>query len=426
MKKPLVMLLAGGGGTRLGALVQHRSKPAVPFAGRYRVIDFTLSNVMHAGFDWVGVLTQYQPLSLMSHIGTGEPWNFTGRRRGVRILPPRTGLSASDWYRGTADAVWQSMDFMVPMQPERVLILSGDHIYRMDYGEMLNSHLRNRADLTVAVMEIDPRDSFRFGMVRCDLESSITGFEEKPRQTDARLASMGIYLFEWPCLVQVLSDFVGRGQAVDFGQDILPALLGRSRMKAYKFNGYWRDVGTVSSYFQANMDAIVPGSALDLDRWEICTQDDSLQGDRSPARFGKDSRIIQSLISEGCQIDGLLNRAVISPDVHIASSAVVEDSVLMHDVHVEEEAIVRGAILDKGVNVGKGAVIQGGRTQVTNQEYAKCDLEGMVVVGKNVHIPKGVRIGSAVVIEPGVGIEAFPREIPDGTTISPLENKQQS
>lgn len=424
MKKPLVMVLAGGGGTRLGVLVQHRSKPAVPFAGRYRIIDFALSNIMHAGLDWVGVLTQYNPLSLMSHIGTGQPWNFAGRRRGLRILPPRTGQAPSDWYRGTAAAVWRSMDFMEPLRPERVLILSGDHIYRMDYLKMLSDHLDSRADVTLAVMEVEPRECSRFGMVWTDADGTITRFEEKPPETETRLASMGIYLFEWSCLVEALREHVGVRQGYDFGRDVMPELLKNKRLVAHRFSGYWRDVGTIASYFHASIDAIDPASGLDLDSWEICTCEDSqLPGDRPPSQFGPSAACRDSLVSEGCWIDGSVGRSVISPEVHVASGALVEDSVLMRGVKVGRDAQVRGAIVDKNVIIGAGVVVNKVdrvSVEVENADYARCDLSGLTLIGKDSRIPPGVTLGSNVVVQAGVGEGAFSiADVPDGATVRP-------
>ena len=418
VNKPLVMLLAGGGGTRLGVLVQNRATPAVPFGGCYRIIDFALSNVMHAGLDWVGVLTQYKPLSLMSHIGVGEPWNFYGRQRGTRILPPRTGEAAADWYQGTADAIWQNIDFMESMRPERVLILSGDHIYRMDYRQMLIDHLDRKADATIAVMEVAPEEVSRFGMIWTDHQGNITRFEEKPKKTETRQASMGIYLFEWPCLMQALRDIVGTRQGVDFGHDIMPRILDSKRIVAHRFAGYWRDVGTIASFFQANMDSLDPHSGLNLDSWEICTRDDNnLLGDRPPARFGRMAACHDVLVSAGCRLDGSVNRTICSPDVSICRGAHVEDSILMHGVTVGPGAVVRQAIVDKGVWIGAGATLDGGDNSVNNQEYKKCELHGMVVVGNSVRIPDGIRIGPNVVIEAGTGAPAFHGDVKAGATV---------
>lgn len=418
MKKPLVMLLAGGGGTRLGPLVKHRAKPAVPFAGRYRIIDFALSNVMHAGFDWVGVLTQYKPLSLMRHLGVGDAWNLRGRRSGVRILPPRTGETDADWYRGTADAIWQNIDFMRQMKPERVLILSGDHIYRMDYRRMLDQHLERNADLSIAVMEVVPEDVSRFGMIWTDPQGSITRFEEKPVQADTRLASMGIYLFEWKCLVEALEQIVATRQGYDFGFDIMARLLSSRRVVAHRFDGYWRDVGTISSYYAANMDALNPDSGLDLDAWEICTRDEDDPGaDRTPTRIGCCAECRRSLVSAGGLIEGSVVDSVLSPDVRVEAGARVERSIIMDGVVVRAGAVVTGTVLDKQVEVGAGASIDAGRTGVDNERFGKCQLTGLSVIGKGVQLPAGIRIGSSVVIDSGIPTDHLPAELADGESV---------
>jgi glucose-1-phosphate adenylyltransferase len=417
------MLLAGGGGTRLGVLVKQRAKPAVPFAGNYRIIDFALSNVMHAGLDWVGVLTQYKPLSLMRHLGVGGAWNLRGRRRGVHILPPRTGEDAADWYRGTADAIWQNFEFMRNMKPERVLILSGDHIYRMDYRRMLDEHLQAKADLSIALMEVAPEDVSRFGMVWTDEKGQITRFEEKPDRADTSLASMGIYLFEWDCLAEALHEIVATRQGFDFGFDIMAQLLATRRVMAHRFCGYWRDVGTVASYFAANMDLLDPASGFDLDRWEICTRDDDgPEGDRPPTRMGRQADCRRCLISPACVVDGQVTDSILSPEVRIGAGAVVEHSILMDGVIVEPGARVVRAVIDKGALIGAGASILGGRTEVTNPRFAKCQLDGLTVIGKSACIPGGLQVGSSVVIDAGIRAAALTEDLPDGAAVLASES----
>lgn len=418
VKKPLVMLLAGGGGTRLGELVRYRAKPAVPFAGQYRIIDFALSNVMHAGFDLVGVLSQYKPISLMRHLRMGEAWNLHGQRRGVRILPPRTGDRASDWYHGTANAIWQNREFMDAQRSERILILSGDHIYRMDYRKMLAEHLERRADLTIATMPVEPADVSRFGMIWTDESGRIVRFEEKPAQADTDLASMGVYLFEWECLMSALREIVATGQGDDFGQHIMPRLLASRRVCAHRFDGYWRDVGTVSSYFAANLDALDPQSGLDLDNWEICTQADFDQdGVSPPVRYNAGADCAQSLVSPGCVVDGAVIRSVLSPGVQVGRGARVEESILFNGVKVGAGAVLRRAVVDKYTRIGAGTVLDGGRDQIPNRDHARCQLAGMVVIGKRAAIPEGIHIGSNVVIEGGVGEDALFKKVPDGATV---------
>jgi len=292
----------------------------------------------------------------------------------------------------------------------------------MDYQQMLAEHLESRADVTLAVMEVEKKDCSRFGIVWTDGAGNVTRFEEKPAETETRLASMGIYLFEWPCLVEALHEYVGVRQGVDFGSDVMPQLLNDKRLVAYRFSGYWRDVGTLSSYFQASQDAINPASGLDLDSWEICTSEDGLlRGDRPPARFGSQSAGRDSLVSQGCRIDGAINRAVISPEVSIAASARVEDSVLMAGVRVGPGAVIRGAVIDKDVQIGAGVVINGRSSEhpvVTNAEYPRCDLDGLTLIGKGSRIPDGISLGANVVVQPGVDPGAFSQsQVPDGSTI---------
>jgi len=418
VKNPLVLLLAGGGGTRLGELVRYRAKPAVPFAGQYRIIDFTLSNVMHAGFDLVGVLSQYKPISLMRHLRMGEAWNLHGLRRGVRILPPRTGDRASDWYHGTANAVWQNREFMDAQRPERVLILSGDHIYRMDYRKMLAEHIERRADLTIATMPVEPQDASRFGMIWTDDSGRIIRFEEKPAQADTDLASMGVYLFERDCLEYALDEIVATGQGDDFGKHIMPRLLSSHKVCAHRFEGYWRDVGTISSYFKANQDALDPQTGLDLDAWEICTQADVDQyGVSPPVRYTQGADCTQSLISAGCMVGGTVVRSLLSHDVQIHAGARVEESILFNGVTVESGASVRRAIVDKHTRIGANAVLDGGRDQTPNPDHVRCQLAGMVVIGKRATVPPGIRIGSNVVIEGQVDEQAYSGNVPDGATV---------
>ena len=418
MKKPLAMLLAGGGGTRLGVLVKHRAKPAVPFCGRYRIIDFVLSNIMHAGLDWVGVMTQYKPLSLMRHLGVGGAWNLRGRRRGVRILPPRTGEDAADWYKGTADAIWQNFDFMDQMKPERVLILSGDHIYRMDYQRMLEEHLDRRADVSIAVMEVAEQDVSRFGMIWTDPHGVITRFEEKPASADTRLASMGIYLFEWECLAEALREIVATRKGFDFGFDIMAQLLGKRKVIAHRFDGYWRDVGTIASYYAANMDALDPASGFDLDSWQICTRDeDDPGGDRPPSRIGRPAQVSRSLIAAGCQIEGQVINSILSPHVCVEAGALVRDSILMDRVRVGAQAELIGVVADKQVQIGAKARVHGGVDASVNPRYQKCQLEGLTVIGKAACLPAEIVVGSNVVIEAGMGEAAFDLVVPDGSAV---------
>lgn len=419
MSGTVAMLLAGGGGTRLGVLVERRSKPAVPFGGRYRIIDMVLSNLMHAAIDWVGVATQYQPLSLMSHIGTGRAWNYQGRGRGLRILPPRTGLAASDWYRGTADAVWQSMDFLRPLRPERVLVVSGDHIYRMNYRLMEQFHLQVGAEVTLAVLEVAAGDCSRFGMVWIDELGMVRHFEEKPDRADTRLASMGIYLFNWECLVDVLQRVVGSGGGTDFGRHVFPELLRRRRVAAYRFDGYWRDVGTVSAYYQANLDILdTAASGLRLDDWQVCTNQQSPGCADAPAAWlGPRAEIEQVRLAAGCRVEGRVSRSVLSTGVRVGRGAVVSDSVLLDGVVVQPGARVTRAVVDKNAVIGRQAVVAGGRGGEAGEPYRRCRLDGLVLVGAGARLPAGVRLEKNVVVHADTPAEDFPAVVPAGSLV---------
>ncbi len=302
MNPTLVMLLAGGVGSRLNILGAARAKPAVPFGGLYRIIDFTLSNAMNSGLSTVGVLTQYKPLSLMEHIGTGEPWDFIGRSRGAKILPPRTGQQDSDWYKGTADAVRQNIDFIESHAPARVLILSGDHIYKMDYAALLDFHEQRHADLTIGMMTVPREETHHFGIGITGEAGQIIEWEEKPQNARSDLASMGIYAFETEYLLRIL-----RSESEhDFGKHIIPAAIAGDRVFAYRFSGYWRDVGTLRAYWEANMDLLNPDSGLNIDTWGLRTnvEEEGRLGDRPPAFIARGAAVKRSVLSPGCRVSG--------------------------------------------------------------------------------------------------------------------------
>ncbi|HEX9652764.1 MAG TPA: sugar phosphate nucleotidyltransferase, partial [bacterium] len=344
----LVMLLAGGVGSRLSILGHMRAKPAVPFGGMYRIIDFTLSNIMNSGLDFVGVLTQYKPLSLMEHIGTGMPWDFIGRSRGTKILPPRTGQKESDWYKGTADAVRQNIDFIENRHADRILILSGDHIYKMDYSNLIQFHDNKKADLTIGMMPVPWEDTIHFGIGITDDDNRIIAWEEKPAKARNNLASMGIYVFSGDYLLSLLRSH----KEHDFGKDIIPAALEKDRVFAYPFAGYWRDVGTLKAYWDANMDLLDPEvSGLNLATWGLRTnvEEDGRISDRPPTQFLSKSSVTNSVISPGCVIEGKVVNSILSPGVYVAQGAKVLDSVVMHDSRILAGAEVTKCILDKKV-----------------------------------------------------------------------------
>ena len=341
----LVLLLAGGIGSRLNLLVGRRAKPAVPFGGIYRIIDFSLSNVMNSGLTRVGVLTQYKPLSLMSHIGDGSAWDFTGRTRGVKILPPRTGEQASDWYKGTADAIRQNIDFILANPSEQVVVLSGDHIYRMDFDAMISYHQHKRADITIGMMVVPKSEIHQFGAGIIDNENRIVDWEEKPKVPRTNLASMGIYVFDTQYLLRTLER--DRSE-VDFGMDIIPRAINEDRVFAYPFYGYWRDVGTIQSYWETNMDIIRENSGISPEEWEIRPNPEygGRPMDRAPARFMPGSKVSSSLVSAGCIIEGTVINSVLSPGVWVKKGAMVSNSVIFEDCVLGEQAKVDLAILD--------------------------------------------------------------------------------
>ncbi len=415
----VVMLLAGGVGSRLSILASERAKPAVPFGGAFRIIDFTLSNVMHSGLELVGLLTQYRPLSLMDHVRNGEPWDLIGRERGVKILPPHTGKQDSDWYKGTADAIYQNLPFLEGYKPDKVLILSGDHIYRMDYEQMIATHEARRADVTIGALPVPWEETHRFGVMVANDDGSITDFQEKVKHAESNLASMGIYVFDFAVLVEELRAVVGARTGYDFGKDIIPGMLGRRQLLCYPFREYWRDVGTIKSYHEANMDCLNPDSGLDLRTWEIRTAPDVRHpGDRPPTVLREAASVSNSLIGKGCVIEGEVAQSVIFPGVVVKKGAVVRDSIVMHDTVVDEGCQVDYSIIDKQCRLGAGAVVGMGTSATANREFPGHLDCGISVIGKGGRIPGGARVGKNCIIYPGVDL-ARRREtvVDDGETI---------
>ena len=397
----LVLLLAGGIGSRLNILVGHRAKPAVPFGGLYRIIDFALSNVMNSDLTRVGVLTQYKPLSLMRHIGTGAAWDFTGRTRGVKILPPRTGEKDSDWYRGTADAIRQNIDFILANPSDQVVILSGDHIYHMDFDAMIQYHRHKDADVTIGMMVVPKSEIHQFGAGIVDAENRIIDWEEKPKIARTNLASMGIYVFDTRYLLRVLSQ---DRQEIDFGMHIIPRTIEEDRVFAYPFYGYWRDVGTIQSYWQTNMDVIRPGSGITPERWGIRPnpEADGRPMDRAPARFLSGCTVQASMVSAGSIIEGTVINSVLSPGVVVRKGAVVRDSVIFEDSVIEEGATVDLSICDKRVHIGTGTVVgQGENLKHANHDYPEHLYTGITLIGKKAQLPAGMTVGRNCIVRPG-------------------------
>lgn len=354
-KEWIAMVLAGGQGTRLGELTKELAKPAVPFGGQYRIIDFTLSNCRNSGIDTVGIMTQYQPLTLHSYIGIGSAWDLDRRGGGVRILPPYAREKGGEWYKGTADAVYQNIEFIEHFEPNYVVVLSGDHIYKMDYAEMLDYHKVCQADVTIGVREVPWSEASRFGIMDTAASGRITDFSEKPRQPKSNQASMGVYIFTWKVLKQYLaSDAASKESSHDFGKDVIPALLAaKQRLFAYRFNGYWKDVGTVDSYWEANMDLLgdEPRLVLSGDEWPVYSPELSLP----PHYHGAEANVSCSLISGGSVILGEVERSVIFPGVYIGPGAKVKDAVIMPQARIESGAVVSGAIVIPNAVLTKAA-----------------------------------------------------------------------
>jgi glucose-1-phosphate adenylyltransferase len=405
-------------GSRLNILASERAKPAVPFGGAYRIIDFTLSNVMHSGLERVGLLTQYRPLSLMDHVRSGEPWDLVGRERGVRILPPHTGREDADWYKGTADAIYQNLGFVHDHRPDKVLILSGDHIYRMDYEALIAAHEARRADVTVGALPVPWEETHRFGVMVADDASLIVEFQEKVRGARSNLASMGIYVFSAAVLIEELQRVVGARQGYDFGKDIIPGMLGRRRLLCYPFTGYWRDVGTIKSYHDANMDCLDPASGLDLGAWQIRTGPDVGQaGERTPIALGRDAGVSNSLIAAGCAIEGEVVNSVLFAGVQVGKGARVRDSIIMHDSVVGDDAWVEHAIVDKQCRLGPKAVVGRGDPAVANRRFPGHLDSGITVIGKGATLPARIEVGKNCIVNPGADLEALAgRRIEDGET----------
>ena len=388
-KETVAMLLAGGAGTRLGVLTRDVAKPAVPFGGKYRIIDFTLSNCINSGIDTIGVLTQYQPFELNQYIGNGQPWDLDRVNGGVFVLPPymRTGNSG-EWYKGTANAIYQNINFIKGYDPEYVLILSGDHIYKMDYDKMLEAHKKTNADCTIAVINVSIEEAKRFGIMKTDDQGRITEFFEKPQNPVSTKASMGIYIFNWKTLKDYLiADEEDKDSSNDFGKNIIPNMLADGlKLYAYEFDGYWKDVGTVGSLWQANMDLLDENSGINLsdESWKIYARKMA----EPPQCVHSSARVVNTLMSEGCVISGEVNHSILSQKVTIEEGAIVEDSILFPGVVVKKGAIVRYSIIDSGVVVEEGAKV--GDKDATLDEIAVVGAHA--VIDKDAIVYKGAMV----------------------------------
>jgi glucose-1-phosphate adenylyltransferase len=396
MLRTLALILAGGESKALSALTAERSEAAVPFAGKYRIIDFTLSNCVNSSIYNVGVLTQYRPRSLHEHIGVGKPWDLDRRIGGVRVLHPFLTSEGGDWQRGNADALRGNLDFIADQPADVVLVLAGDHIYKMDYRPMLQMHQDRDADITVAVHGVSPHEVQRYGIVTVDATGTVSRFEEKPRRSRSSMASMGIYAFRKSFLIELLSSDVGN----NIGRDIMPKVVGQTAVVAYNFQGYWADVGTVQSYYEANMALLVETPPLDLydPEWVIHTRSE----ERPAAEIGAEARVEGSLLCDGCRVRGNVVRSIVAPGVVIAEGAVVRDSILLTDTIVEAGAVVDHCILDKETVVGVGALVGVGEDNTPNQAAPEWLSTGLTLVGRRARVPAGAKIGRNVVIRPRV------------------------
>jgi len=388
-KKCVAMLLAGGQGSRLYALTKQIAKPAVHFGGKYRIIDFTLSNCINSGIDTVGVLTQYQPLELNDYIDNGEPWDLDRQYGGVHILPPYQGVEGGDWYKGTANAIYQNMNFIDRYKPDYVIILSGDHIYKMDYNKMLEYHIEKNADCTIAVLSVPMEEASRFGIMNTNEDGRIYEFEEKPKKPKSNKASMGVYIFKKEALFRYLiEDEADEFSSKDFGKNVIPAMLnGGEKMYAYPFEGYWKDVGTLQSLWEGNMDLLGENPNLDLrdSKWKISYR----HYPDHPHYIGKNGSVKNSVIAEGCEIYGTVSNSVLFSGVIVEKGAVIKDSVVMSNTYVGEGASVNYSIIDSSVVIGSNGKVGAKREEGVD----------LTVLGSGVKVKEGAVIKSGEIIE---------------------------
>ncbi len=421
-KEMIAMLLAGGQGSRLGVLTAKVAKPAVAFGGKYRIIDFPLSNCINSGVDTVGVLTQYQPLRLNTHIGIGIPWDLDRNIGGVSVLPPYEKSTSSEWYTGTANAIYQNLEYMEYYNPEYVLILSGDHIYKMDYEIMLEFHKANNADITIATIPVPIEEASRFGVVITDEDRRITEFEEKPKNPRSNLASMGIYIFSWKILRNALITLSDQKNC-DFGKHIIPYCHERgNRVFAYEYNGYWKDVGTLGSYWEANMELIdiIPEFNLYEEFWRIYTKSDTI-----PPQFISDTASVdRAIVGEGSEIHGEVYNSVIGSGVYIGPGAVIRDSIIMKDTSIGAGTIINKSIVAENVEISENVELGVGE-EILNVLDPNIYSFGLVVVGENSYIPPNVKIGKNTAINGTTKPDDYPNGyLAGGETLNKVgENK---
>ncbi len=413
MSSAFAMIMAGADNADLSVLTEIRSEPAVPFAGKFRLIDFSLSNCVNSGIHNVAVLTQYRPRSLNDHIGIGKPWDLDRSSGGLRLLQPYRGGPYGDWQRGSADAIRRNLDYVIQQKEECVLILSGKHIYLMDYRPFLEHHLRNGAAVTIAVRRVSRHETHRFGIVSQDADQRVVEFQEKPRRTQQNLASMGVYIFNRDYLVEVLSN----GGGDDIGRDILPGLVAKGHVNSYTYPGYWADASTVQAYWGANMSLLAEEPALNLyaPEWVVHTRSQ----ERAPVKLGPAADVDGALLSNGCQIEGAVERSVLSPGVQVGQGALVRDSVVLNDTIIESGAVVERCVIDKEVRVCQDAHVGHSDNNDPNPELPARLNTGLSLVGKGSVVPAGTTLGRNVVIHPYSGAEAFNngKNVESGTSV---------
>lgn len=411
-----VYILVGGQGSRLSVLSEHRAKPAVPFAGKYRIIDFTLTNCVYSGLFRIFMLTQYRPRSLMEHVGVGKPWDLDRKWGGVQFLHPYLGYRGSSWYGGTADAIVQNLNVLRDSDADEVLILSGDHVYKMNYDLLLRSHREQGVDATVGVIEVPWDQTHHFGILNTNAEGRIVEFEEKPQQAKSNLASMGVYVFQRHALIGVLERLKAEHPNLDFGKHVIPSMIAAGRLGTYHYAGYWLDIGTVQSYFAASMDLVRDEPPLNLfDRdWHILTREHN----RPPTCIEAGADVRRSFITDGCQIAGRVEGSVLGPGVVVEAGARVKDSVLMDDCLVRRDAVLERVILDKRVRVGASAVVGVAEDNRPNEEQPDVLSYGITIVGQGTRIPAHQRIGTNCLVGMLVSPEEFTqRVLRDGTAL---------
>ena len=414
--KVLAMILAGGRGSRLDILSEKRVKPSVPFAGKFRIIDFALSNCSNSGIYDVALLTQYLPLSLNEHIGSWKPWDFDRRDSSITMLQPHEKLGGNSWYQGTADAIRQNIDFIKNKNPKYVLILSGDHIYKMDYRWMLKEHEENDAELTIAVQPVPIEEASRFGIFEVDKDKKILNFEEKPAEPKSNLASMGIYIFNTDSLLEYLEKL--ENSDLDFGKHVIPSMIQEDRkVYVHTYDSYWKDVGTYDSYLEANLDLIKKSEEVGINLydqgWKIYTRSEDL----APARIGETGSSQNSLVSNGCKIEGTVQNSVLGPGVTVRKGATVRNSIVFSGTYIDENTHLDTVIVDKKVYIGKNSFIGHGEAKVPNYEKPDVLSSGITVIGKGAVIPEGALIGKNVRIFGGVKLNENNKYVPVGETV---------